>query len=478
MKWFKRSIISIYRRPGKSLLLFVVVWAMFSLLAGSLSILATADDIKAEIKRGLGAVATITVKEDRLSEEKYDEVFAAYIDAVETLCDNEYVDYGEYRLSANGSIYSEDVNVDFPITILGTNIPESEQFRNKTFTLTSQDNNRNFTLDELESGAKVALVNINLATYQPTPDEIFSTGLSAIGNVVKVKINLPYLVREINERIKFYHDTSYEFEVKIIGTFADNKANEQSIIIPNQTLIEMMREASIQAQADGFNVNIMDQYPSIEYAGFKLKDNEHLTQFDTEAEVLLANLPKSFDYESSGTSYERNAGPIENLDMIAQIIFMASIVASVLILGLIIVYLISDRKKEVGIYMSLGEKNTHLISQILLEIILVSTLAIAAASISGFYLGNQLSDYMMQVQSYVSREQDLGNRAQYTPYNPTETTEAYSRENVMAAYQNELNADYFITLFVVGEFTVILSSMAPIAYMTRLKPKDIMIGGA
>ena len=82
-----------------------------------------------------------------------------------------------------------------------------------------------------------------------------------------------------------------------------------------------------------------------------------------------------------------------------------------------------------------------------------------------------------QVQNYVKREQDLGNRVYYTPYNKNDLEE-YSRENIVENYQNELTVDYILTLYGIGEVTILISCIAPLVYMTRLKPKDIMIGGA
>lgn len=476
MKWLKRSLVSIIRRPGKSFLLFIVVWVMFSLLAGALSIISTADYVKAEIKRGLGATAFISVDNQYMPEEDYDTTFQTFIEGSTALCESSMVDYGEIHLTADGYAHSYDVNKDFDVIYHGISMADTQQFRDKEWALTSQDHNRSFSSDELMNGASVAIVNINMATARMPDGEVLTTGLTRLGNIITLKVDIPYVVKIINNR-KTYHYYTYEFDVEVIGTYTDTLSEKKSILLPHKLLINVMQDASNQARSEGITVDTIGQYPKISYAGFKLKDTNQLSDFDAQAKQLMTHLPSCFDYESSGTSYERNAGPIENLDMIAWIILIASLIATVLILGLIIIFLISERKKEVGIYMSLGEKTHHLIYQILVEIIIISTLAIGCASMSGFYLGNQLSDYMMQVQNYVKREQDLGNRVYYTPYNKNDLEE-YSRENIVENYQNELTGDYILTLYGIGEVTILISCIAPLVYMTRLKPKDIMIGGA
>ncbi len=474
MKWFKRSLLSITRRPGKSLLLFLVVCAMVSLLAGSLSIINTANNVKNELKRGFGAIASISTDSTLLPEENYETIFSNYISGVETLRQNEWVDYGEYRLSASGYACG-DLGQEFSAVFLGMSLPQSEQFRSGEWELSGQINSRNFTQKELDNGERVAVVNISLASTS-SGNEVFSTGITSIGNTIPMKIQIPY--REVNEQgFNLYHTFTYEFELKIIGTFVDHKSDASSILIPNHALIDIMQEAREEAQKQGLNTESRRFYPDIDYAGYKMKDPQHLSEFDAEAKAFISTLPNGFHYESSNTNYQKNAGPVENLDLIARIIFIAALVATLLILGMVITYLIGDRKKEIGIYMSLGEKSHSLISQFLMEILIISTLAIGTAGISGYFLGNGISDYMMQIQSYVKREQELGIRAQYTPYNSSETLEKYSRENILAEYQNEINAQYFLILFVVGESSVLLSCLIPMIYMIHLKPKEILLGG-
>ena len=53
MKWFKRTILSVIRRPGKTLLLFLVVFVMANLLSGSLAIVQTSNSIKQHLRESI-----------------------------------------------------------------------------------------------------------------------------------------------------------------------------------------------------------------------------------------------------------------------------------------------------------------------------------------------------------------------------------------------------------------------------------------
>lgn len=475
MKWFKRSLLSISRRKGKTLLLFLVVFAMISLLAAALCNISTAKNVKAEIQKGLGDTATITVNYSNLSENTFDKTFHDFIDISESLCESEYVNYGEYRITQDGLIHSDDLNLDLSIRLLGTNLANHAQLRSGEVKLSDQMNCRNFTEEELTQGENVILINMNLRKYTyPNLEEVM-TGLASIGETFTLTLTIPYYYETEDGKI-IYDMFKYPFEAKAVGTFVHSKSNEPSVYIPSKTLLYQMEQAIKEAKEQGITISSFNAYPTIQYAGFKLKDNAYLQAFDEQVTSMMKVLPKNFHYESSGKNYKRSTTPVENLDILAHVILVASIIATILIVGMVIVYLLFDRKKEIGILMAIGERKNKIIAQFMLEILLISTCAISLASIGGIALGNQLSNYMMQVQATTQRNQQLGNKAQYTPYRPV-SLEEISKEEVLANYENKFTMDYFMTLFVIGEMTVLVSCILPMVGMTFMKPKEIMIGG-
>ena len=72
MKWSKRMWLSIIRRPVKSLLIFLVVFIMSSLLAGALSIVQTSDQIKKNLKASISPQISVGYeKEYKENKKKY-----------------------------------------------------------------------------------------------------------------------------------------------------------------------------------------------------------------------------------------------------------------------------------------------------------------------------------------------------------------------------------------------------------------------
>lgn len=473
MKWFKRSWLSIVRRPGKSILLFLVIFAMSNLLAGALSIITTCENVENKIKEGLGAEASITghfIFLDNYGSDEYYEIVDKYDEVVTKLCEDEAVNYGEYEYFLS-NCYTNVFGQKLNFSLNSINIPEFSSFRSGDVKLLhSSNDHRLFTQEEIDAGELVIITSKNLGQIGESEDEFQNTGFSKPGN--KMEIIIPIQTVEYVDGFKVYKTVAeYKFEATIVGScYGEYLFND--VYIPSTTFKNIVKEANEIALKN--NANKINY--EVGYSGFKLKDSKYLNQFDEKAKTLMKELPNEFKYESSGLQYERNAGPVENLDTIAQVILVVSIFATITVLSSVVLFNIFERKKEMGIYISLGEKNKNVIFQVICEVLLVSVLAISAAGVTGIAIGNKLSDYMLEVQRYVKRKQDLGDIADLPViYKPVVFEEDYSRNGIIDGYETEVSAKYFVTLYSIGTITMIISCAIPMAYITKLKPKDILM---
>ena len=405
MKWFKRCWLSIIRRPGKSILLFLVIFAMCNLLAGALSIITTCENVESEIKTELGAEASITghffFMENKDNEEYFKSI-EKFHEIVTSLCEDESVNFGEYQYDLYGAYtYAFDEKINF--TISSVNVSEFADIRSgDTKLLTSSSDHRLFTQEEIDNGELVIITSKDLGRIGDSPDTYQNTGYAKPGN--KMKITVPIRVSKTNEDGSITREEiEYSFEATIVGScYGKNLFN--SVYIPVTSFLKIINDVNEFAVAN--NGEKVDY--EVRYTAFKLNEPDDLIAFDEKAKTLLSELPNNFDYESSRTKYDRNAGPVENLDTIAQVILIVAVLATVTVLSLVVLFNILERKKEMGIYASLGEKNKNVVFQVMCEVLLVSVLAIGTASVSGIAIGNKLSDYMLEVQRYVKRKQDLG----------------------------------------------------------------------
>ncbi|MGN1343100.1 MAG: hypothetical protein ACI4U3_00875, partial [Traorella sp.] len=78
---------------------------------------------------------------------------------------------------------------------------------------------------------------------------------------------------------------------------------------------------------------------------------------------------------------------------------------------------------------------------------------------------------------YVQRQQNLGALANvealYKPIKDGLTM--HTRDDVIDNFEVKATSEYFVVIFVVGEVSVMISCIIPMAYLTRLKPKEILL---
>ncbi|WP_462258421.1 hypothetical protein [Vagococcus teuberi] len=70
MNFLKRALLSIQRRKGKSIILFLVIFILGNLMAGAIAIQQATRGVETDIKTQLGANATVSFNEDRIQEWK------------------------------------------------------------------------------------------------------------------------------------------------------------------------------------------------------------------------------------------------------------------------------------------------------------------------------------------------------------------------------------------------------------------------
>ncbi|CAM5676396.1 ABC transporter permease [Streptomyces hirsutus] len=120
------------------------------------------------------------------------------------------------------------------------------------------------------------------------------------------------------------------------------------------------------------------------------KQAEHL---HAEARRLLGG--GSFDFRVNDKAYEDQVRPIQRAGTFAGLIVWLTAVAGALILGLIVMLQIRERRDELGVLLSLGEKKWKLIGQHAVEVAAVGLPAVAVAALAGQVAVQQAGDALL-----------------------------------------------------------------------------------
>ncbi len=154
-------------------------------------------------------------------------------------------------------------------------------------------------------------------------------------------------------------------------------------------------------------------------------------------------------------------------------------VAGTAILALIIAFNLRERRKEMGILLSLGEKKHKLLGQHLVEVVGCAVLAIGFAAAGSQFVAQGIGDQLLsgQVSSARNSAADQGPGQDLTDptggANKEDTPEAEPIDTI----DIELGADDIGAVGATGLGIAALATLVPGIRVLRLNPRDILTKG-
>ncbi|MBP2966668.1 FtsX-like permease family protein, partial [Acinetobacter baumannii] len=220
-----------------------------------------------------------------------------------------------------------------------------------------------------------------------------------------------------------------------------------------------------------------DQIESGNYgtATYTLKSPEVVEDFRVKADKILHESKNNYSKVLiSSDQYNQVAGPVKGMAKISKLVLLISILASVLIITLVTILFLRDRKHELGIYLSLGERRSKIISQIVLEVVIVAFIAISISVFTGNMLAKSFSNSLIQTQKKEQVDNGMNFNQETWELNRI-TNNVISEDEVIESYTISLTPTYILLFYVIGIGVVIVSTIGPLIYVMHLNPKTIMM---
>lgn len=475
MNFLKRAFLSLVRRKGKSLILLVIIFILSNVMAGSIAIGQASNNVEKTIKLQLGANASVELDWEKMqdwTEEQWNSleyITPEMADKIGGLSYVKYYDYSSETYINSTTLTQYDPNmVEVPtisyFPIKGVQYAPILDIVNGNATLV---NGRTFNESEITNADYVALISDKVAEL----NNIF------VGDVIYLQ-NTFSIWKEDNTVEEVKRDIALE----VIGIFTPKVEQSEEnnggwidytpfnrIYVPNGVVHaenRWMNEQYAIAYPDS-NIKIDQIYIT---PTFVLNNPEDVESFRTEAKNLL---PDYYKVTVSSDAYDSVAGPIKFIGSLSNIILYVAIGATILILSLVVILFLRDRKHELGIYLSLGESKSKVVGQILIEVLSIAIIAITLSLLTGNSIAESTSQSMMDLRNEITGNTDNGGVIyKDMGYYPTN---GVTEDDVLEAYKIEFSWDYVLILYGVGLGTVLLSSIAPMIYILRLKPKKIMM---
>ncbi|MEI3605875.1 ABC transporter permease [Pseudogracilibacillus sp. SE30717A] len=489
MNFIKRGFLSIIRKKGKSLILLAVIFILGNLIAGAISIQQATGNVEKNIKEKLGAAATVELDYETLdsfSDEEWESVEIEDIDLnlIKQIGELSYLKYYDYSMATNlgsesiesyqgeemdGDVVMMGPSMDFMLK--GINYAPVIDFEEQKGKLID---GRVFTQEEIDNGTSVAIISKKLAEKNNLH----------VGDTFTLENQVYDYDDETGEEELI---DSRDVVLEIIGLFEPQSVKkdqeektddymidwmdidyQNTVYVPNEIVASENKyywEAYMKMDEE-YAAMVEEEDESFEYYTpvFVLNNPEDIEAFEEEVNPLL---PEYYTVISATDQYDSIAGPMESMSKLSKYILIVAVIATVLITGLVVLLFLRDRKRELGIYLSLGERRSHVVGQILSEIMVVALIGITLSVFSGSFLASQISDTMIKAGDKNTSYEEV------IYYNELHTN--LTTEDVLDSYEVNLNSSYILGFYGIGLLTILISTVIPLMYIVRLNPKKILM---
>nr|WP_242586876.1 ABC transporter permease [Enterococcus sp. DIV0869a] len=481
-------MLSVTRKKGKSLILFAVIFVLGNVIAGSIAIQQSTQNVEKSVKKQLGGMATIQLDYENNQEEfgKEDlKIDWLKVDLMKKIGESSYVKYYDYN--ANNMIQTKDlksVSLDSEqsggmmegFTLKGSNynkILDVEENKIKVV------DGKVFTQDDIDNGKNVGLISSKVAE---------ENGLSVGDQMIMDSRGYDYSENG-DEKELFKIDVP----IQIIGIFEpttvemkdkDNKKNESqnpneqfmslqqlnTVYLTNKSVLEFNKNYTDKfKEVDPNSPLISEDEPEAYYTPvYVLKSPDDVEAFKQETQPLL---PKLYTVQASTDQYEQIGGSMKKMSKISGYVVLIAVIATLLIISLVVLLFMRDRKHELGIYLSLGDKRSHVMGQIIIEMLIISGIALIISLITGNLLGKMVSESLLNSDMLSSANDQMNMFMAFDGLGSSDLT----ADDIMNAYEVKFSLGYIVTYLIVGLGTVLLSAILPLLYIVRLNPKKIMM---
>lgn len=494
----KRAWLAVVRKPGKSILMGLILFAMANLICATIAINKSVDESVEYAKESLGGTVYLQADTEALREQMMSSMESGDmgvgpgqivrpsvdIEVANEIADSEYVK--DYSYSMSGTAKAVNFEVVESSAGGGGFMMRGMRFGDSEEEVIEAD----IQIQAYNAFAFVDRVQSNTLTYEGDYfDE--STGLGVmISSDLALEAEL-----EVGDSLKLQNVyTSAEIELEVIGiyTVTEDGYNANLMYTNIETAAQFLDE---EQYADGnYGVQSVSYYvTNAEYS------DEFIAEIN-EKYPSLADDGLALDIDES--AYEQMVGPITSVGSFAMVILVVVIIASVVIVALIVTLNVRERRYEMGVLMSLGATRMNVLGSIFLELLIVGTVFFGLSIGTSTILAQSMGDSLLSSQLTMSEQEQAnnfgrGNNAGRAggptmrvdgasggaPEMPTVSIGGgspfgggMSNAEAIDDIDVSVGLDTYALLFATGYLVLLLAMIVPGANIMRYQPKEILSG--
>ncbi|EAC3555102.1 ABC transporter permease [Listeria monocytogenes] len=221
---------------------------------------------------------------------------------------------------------------------------------------------------------------------------------------------------------------------------------------------------------------------TVDSAVYTMDDAANISAFEKEAKKVDSIDWDTFKLDANDTLYQQMIGPFNSVASFSKNVVYIVSIAGALILGLLVMMQVRDRKYEMGVLLAIGEKRGKLIAQFFVEILIVALVSFGLAAASSHYVAQLAGNQLLAQQNSSTNETTTstenrgpGGGGQGGPggfgesvSNLTKNTEQIKELDIQVTLEDMLKMGG------IGIGIAFISVLLPAALVLRMNPKTIL----
>ena len=258
-------------------------------------------------------------------------------------------------------------------------------------------------------------------------------------------------------------DAPSEYDLEIVGIFESQNTDRMGskLEIPENLILSDMNtlnalygysKGNSQYTSAVFNTNknVDDVISDVN----KIQENWSLYNISKSDDTFLA-LSKSFD----------------SLEKIVNMLLIGSIIVGIIVLSLVLAFWIQGRIHETGILLSIGVSKFNIISQYIIELLLISVLAFGGSYFSSKVISQNIGNTIV---SQASKQAVQDVKSGFGGFSLGNDVNSSLATRTVDEIDVKIQAKEVVYVYIIGTGIIIISVVLSSASIIRLKPKEIL----
>lgn len=516
----KNSLISIFRNKGRNILIGLIILTIACSTTVTLAIRNTANNIVKSYEESNDLIATISFDRSKLmgefkggkdaqkeNIEAFNNIESYTIENVKNYGESEHLKgyYYTYSTSLNSDTLSKatdsfEYEVEDTQTSTSTNTTTSttpgsggnrpnmpgggsmgerhtltEKHTTTIITKTKEkfESSRNLTGDFRLDGYSSydAMTNFVDGTYKVTDGEMISdfSGYQCVISNELATLNEVAVGSTITLKNPTTEKT-YDFTVT--GIYTDNNDNNESASMYSKSANTIIVGSGvIELLVSDDNTLVTNLTPS-----FILNGEEKIEPFETE--IKEKGLNEYYVINTNLEELQNATKSIENVKTFATTFLLITLIISSLVLFVINMINIRERKYEIGVFRTIGMSKFKLTIQFIVELLIVAAIALIIGAVIGGFLAKPVGNMLLEneIETTQSEQEQISDNFGRGGSSNKPEMQFNKREQVETIDSIEAVVDFTVImqLLGIGILLTLMSSLASMISIQRFSPLTIL----